>query len=223
MSRWFRALTPLLAAAVVLGAGTAAATKAINGKSIKNGTISEKKLSASVRNKLNAPGPQGPQGPPGQQGAQGIPGNPAPAGKTAVAQNDAIPALALNTSAVILALDSAQGTGPLTVDGPSRLLITAQVNASKTSSNFDKTARVACRLQHKDGTTIRLLGRRVEATMIPLDNPGALTVSLALVGSADVDSGPQDVSVSCESSAAPPANAGVSVLSASLNVNAVPR
>jgi hypothetical protein len=218
-------LTPLLALAVVFGAGTAAATKAISGKKIKNGTITEKKLSPSVRSKLNAAGPQGPegpQGPPGQQGPQGVPGSPAPAGRTAVAQTEAIAALAFDTTATILALDSPQGTGLLNVNGPSRLLITAQVNAFKTTSDFSKTSRVACRLMHEDAGGIRFVGRRVEATMSAVSS-GAVVVSVALVGSVDVDSGAHDISIRCESMAAPPANAGVSFLSASVNVDAVPR
>jgi hypothetical protein len=225
MSRWLRALLPLLAAAVVLGAGTAAATKAINGKTIKNGTITEKKLAPSVRSKLNstgAQGPQGPQGAPGQQGAQGVPGSPAPAGRTAVAQTEAIPALALDRTATILALDSPNGTGLLNVDDPSRLLITAQVNAFKTTSDFSKNSRVACRLMHEDVTGLRFVGRRVEATMSTVSS-GAVVVSVALVGSVDAGSGAHDISVRCESMDAPPANAGVSFLSASLNVDAVPR
>lgn len=225
MSRWSRLLAPFLAATLLLGTLTAAASKAINGKRIKNATITEKKLSPSVRSKLNAPGPQGPQGPqgpPGQQGAQGVPGNPAPAGRTAVAQSDVIPALALDTGATILALDSAKGTGLLSVDGPARLLITAQVNASKASADFSKVSRVACRLQHRTGVPINVVGRRVEASMHAVAS-GAVFVSVSLVGSVDVEAGVHDVSIRCESLNAPPANAGVSILSSSLNVDAVPR
>lgn len=222
MSRWLRYLAPVLATAVVLGAGTAAATKAINGRSIKNGTITEKKLSPGVRSKLNAAGPTGPQGPQGQQGSQGVPGNPAPAGRTAVAQSDAVAPLALDTSATILALESPNGTGLLTVDGPSRLLINAQVNAVKTTSDFTKASRVACRLQHEDVAGLRQLGRRVEATMPPVAS-GAVQVSLALVDSVDVEAGAHDISINCQSLSSPPANTGVSFLSASVNVDAVPR
>lgn len=225
MSRWMRYLTPVLATAVVLGAGTAAATKAINGRSIKNGTVSEKKLAPGVRSKLNAAGPTGPQGPQGQQGQpgpQGVPGNPAPAGRTAVAQSEAIAPLALDASATILALESPNGTGLLTVDGPSRLLINAQVNAAKTSSDSAKASRVACRLQHEDVAGLRQLGRRVEATMPPVAS-GAVQVSLALVDSVDVEAGAHDISINCQSLSSPPSNAGVSFLSASVNVDAVPR
>jgi hypothetical protein len=225
MSGWVKSFAPLLAAVVVLGAGTAAATKAVNGKVIKNGTIAEKKLSPGVRSKLNAAGPtgpQGPQGPQGQPGPQGVPGNPAPAGRTAVAQSEAIAPLTLDASATILALESPNGTGLLTVDGPSRLLINAQVNAVKTTSDFTKASRVACRLQHEDVSGLRQLGRRVEATMPPVAS-GVVQVSLALVDSVDVEAGAHDISINCQSLTAPPANAGVSFLSASVNVDAVPR
>lgn len=215
MPRWFRVLVPVMAAVVALGAGTAAAAKIVNGRSLKNGTVTEKKLSPAVRKKLNAPGPQGPQGP------QGVPGNPAPAGRTAVAVTDAIDPLALDATAVVLALGSAEGTGLLTVDGPSRLLITAQVNASKTSSDFSKNSRVACQILHEDLVGREPVGRRVEASMAPVAS-GSVLVSLALVGSVDVQPGAHDVSVQCEALAAPPANAGVSFLSASVNVDAVP-
>ena len=222
MSPWLRSFAPVLAAVVVLGAGTAAATKAVNGKSIKNGTVSEKKLSSGVRTKLNASGPPGPQGPQGQQGPQGVPGNPAPAGRTAVAQSEAIAPLALDASATILALESPDGTGLLTVDGPSRLLITAQVNAVKTSSDFNKVSRVACRIQHEDIAGRTQVGRRVEATMHQVAS-GAVQVSLALVDSVDVVAGAHDISINCQALSAPPSNAGVSCLSASVNVDAVPR
>lgn len=216
MSRWLRVLVPLVAVAVALSAGTVAATKAINGKAIKNGSITEKKLSPKVRSKLNSPGPPGPPGP------QGVPGSAAPAGRTAVAQSEAIGALALDTGATILALDSAKGTGLLNVDDPSRLLITAQVNAYKAATNFNKVARVACRLQHEDAAGLKAVGRRVEATMQKVD-AGPVVVSVALVGSVDVDAGAHDVSIRCDSLASPPADAGVSFFSASVNVDGVPR
>lgn len=226
MSRWVRTLAPLLAVALLLGTGIAAATKVINGRSIKNGTVTEKKLAPSVRSKLNATGPQGPMGPQGAQGAQGpqgVPGNPAPAGRSASAQDAVIDPLALDSSATILALSPPEGTGLLNVDGPSRLLITAQVNAFKTSANFTKTSRVTCTLQHEDVAGRESLGRRVEATMHPLPSAGVDVVSLALVGSVDVDAGAHDVSIQCSALDSPPANAGVSFFSASVNVDAVPR
>ena len=223
MSRWFRFLAPWVAVAMVLGAGTLAGAKVIKGKSIKNGTVTERKLSPAVRTKLNAPGPQGPAGPQGVPGPQGAPGNPAPAGRTASAQTSAISPIDLDRTAEILALSPPQGSGLLNVDGPARLLITAQVNAFKTAANFSKTSRLACTLLHEDVVGREAVGRRVEATMNPLAASGQVAVSLSLVGSVDVAAGAHDVSIQCSVLDSPPSNAGVSFFSASVNVDAVPR
>ncbi len=63
-----------IAGVVLAGAGTATAAKLINGSSIKNGTISAKKLSKSVRQQLKKAGTPGPRGQQGVPGKQGIPG-----------------------------------------------------------------------------------------------------------------------------------------------------
>ncbi|MCB0828213.1 MAG: hypothetical protein KDB62_05325 [Solirubrobacterales bacterium] len=54
--------------------GTAAATRQLTGRDIKNGTITAKDLSKSLRTQLKKAGrrgPQGPAGPPGKTGATG--------------------------------------------------------------------------------------------------------------------------------------------------------
>lgn len=76
-SRIWLVVVAFLAGIVLAGAGTATAAKLINGATLKNGTVSAKKLTKSVRTKLKksgTQGPVGPAGPQGQQGAQGIPG-----------------------------------------------------------------------------------------------------------------------------------------------------
>ncbi len=79
----------LLALFVSLGAGAAVAGHAINGKSIKNHSISLTKLSKSAISALSGKsgpkgdtGPQGPSGPSGPAGAKGATGNQGPVGVT---------------------------------------------------------------------------------------------------------------------------------------------
>ena len=76
--------------ALALGAtGSATAAKLVTGKDIRNGTITAKDLSKSLRAQLGLRGPTGPAGAagaagaPGAPGAQGAPGQPGPAGSTA--------------------------------------------------------------------------------------------------------------------------------------------
>jgi hypothetical protein len=77
----------LLALFVSLGAGAALAGQAIDGKSIKNHSISLSKLSMSAISALSGKtgpkggsGPQGPSGPSGPAGAKGAMGTQGPAG-----------------------------------------------------------------------------------------------------------------------------------------------
>jgi hypothetical protein len=223
MPRPLRLLIPALAVVLAFATSAATAAKVINGRSIKNGSVTERKLSPAVRGKLNAPGPQGPQGPQGVQGVQGPPGPAAPGVGSAVAQTTAIAPLALDSSATILTLSSppGSGTGLVTVTGPARLMITGQVNAFKTTANFDKLARVHCQLLHEDTGGLDPVGDEVEATLGAV-SIGAVLVSLSLVGSVDVDAGPHDVGIRCEAKLAS-TNVGVSFQNASLNVVAVPR
>lgn len=220
MSPSVKLLVPALAAVVTLGAGTATAAKVVNGRSIKNGSVTERKLAPAVRDKLNAPGAQGPTGPQGPQGPQGVSGTAAPAVGSAVAQTAAINPLALGSTATILTLSTPSGTGLLTVAGPSRLMITGQVNAFKTTTDASKFARVHCQLLHEETSGLETVGRQVEVTMGAV-SVGAVLTSLSLVGSVDVDAGPHDVGIRCEASTAS-TNAGVSFQSASINVVAVP-
>ena len=67
---WVPAIA-FLSGIVIDSTGTATAARFIDGATLKNGTVSAKKLSKSVRAKLNKAGSTGPQGP---QGPQGIPG-----------------------------------------------------------------------------------------------------------------------------------------------------
>ena len=69
---------------VIATAGTAAAAKLITGKQIKDGTISEKDLSKTVRAKLAAPGGSGPQGIPGVKGDAGAKGDSGTPGRSAL-------------------------------------------------------------------------------------------------------------------------------------------
>jgi hypothetical protein len=62
--------------AMIATAGTATAAKLITGKQIKDGSISSKDLSKSVRAQLKKTGPSGPAGPAGPAGAQGAKGDP---------------------------------------------------------------------------------------------------------------------------------------------------
>lgn len=64
---------------ILAGAGTATAAKMINGASIKNNTVTAKKLTKKVRKQLKKAGPAGPAGPQGPTGAQGPQGVPGPA------------------------------------------------------------------------------------------------------------------------------------------------
>ncbi len=223
MSRAFKLLVPALAAVLALGVGTATATKVVSGRSLKNGTVTERKLSPSVRNKLNAAGPQGVPGPQGPQGLQGPPGTASPSVVSAVANITGISPLALGSTATILTLSSppGAGSGPIAVNGPTRLLITAQVNAFKTTSDASKFARIHCQLSQEGIAGPGLIGRQVEASMAPV-SVGAVLTSLSLVGSLDVDSGQHNVGIRCEASTAG-SNTGVSFQSASINVVAVPR
>ena len=109
----------------------------------------------------------------------------------------------------------------MTLAAVARLMITGQVNASKTTANFDKLARVHCQLLHEDTGGLDPVGDEVEATLGAV-SVGAVLVSLSLVGSVDVDAGPHDVGIRCEAKLAS-TNVGVSFQNASLNVVAVPR
>ncbi len=220
MSKAFKLLVPALAAVLALGVGTATATKVISGRSIKNGTVTERKLAPAVRDKLNAAGPQGVPGP---QGPQGLPGAAAPSVGSAVANTTAINPLALGSTATILTLSSppGSGSGPIAVNGPTRLMITAQVNAFKTTSDATKFARIHCQLFQDQIAGPGTIGRNVEVSLGPV-SVGAVLASLSLVGSVDVDSGQHDVGILCQASAAG-SNTGVSFQSASINVVAVPR
>lgn len=225
MSRSTKMFVLALAAILALVAGTATAAKVINGRSIKNGTITERKLTTGVRDKLNAPGPQGPRGTPGEAGPRGetgAPGEAAPAVGSATAQTAAIAPLALGSVATILTLTtpSGAGTGLLTATRPTRLLITGQVNAFKTTGDFDKFARVHCQLLHENRSGLETLGNTAQATLGPVP-VGAVLTSVSLVGSVDVDAGQHDVGIRCEASTAS-TNAGVSFSNASLHVVAVP-
>ena len=197
MSRSVKLFVLLLAAALALVAGTATAAKVINGRSIKNGTVVERKLTASVRDKLNASGPQGPRGPQGETGPRGetgVPGPAAPAVRSGSARTTAIAPLSLGSAATILTLTtpSGAGTGFLTATGPTRLIIAGQVNAFKTTSDFSKFARVHCQLVHEQLSGLETIGDPAQATMGPV-SVGAVLTSVSLVGSVDVDAGAHDV------------------------------
>lgn len=60
-----------LAVAAASGAG---ASSLITGAQIRDGTITARDLSSSLRAQITAPGPAGPRGPQGIPGAQGLPG-----------------------------------------------------------------------------------------------------------------------------------------------------
>jgi hypothetical protein len=60
---------------LIAGVGTATAARLITGKDIKNGTISAKDLSKSVRAQLKKVGAQGPKGDPGPKGDTGAMGS----------------------------------------------------------------------------------------------------------------------------------------------------
>lgn len=70
-----RVLAAFAAGAILASAGTATAARLITGKQIKNGTITERDLSASVRAKLAKVGATGPAGAPGASGAPGAKGD----------------------------------------------------------------------------------------------------------------------------------------------------
>ena len=59
---WVPAIA-FLSGIVIASTGTATAARFIDGATLKNGTVSAKKLSKSVRAKLNKAGSTGPQGP----------------------------------------------------------------------------------------------------------------------------------------------------------------
>jgi hypothetical protein len=74
----------VVALIVALG-GSAVASSLINGKRIKNGTISASKLTKAARAQLKGSvGPPGPAGPAGARGLTGAAGPPGPTGITAV-------------------------------------------------------------------------------------------------------------------------------------------
>ena len=139
-----------------------------------------------------------------------------------MAQTTAITPLANDSSATVLTLSDPPGssTGLITVTGPTRLMITGQVNAFKTTGNFDKSARVNCQLLHEETSGLETVGDNVEATMSPV-SVGAVLTSVSLVGSVDVDAGLHDVGIRCAAVLAS-TNAGVSFQNAALNVTVVP-
>lgn len=78
-SRVWLVVIAFLSGIVIAGTGTATAARFIDGSTLKNGTVSAKKLTKSVRAQLKKAGQQGPIGPQGPQGAQGPQGIPGPA------------------------------------------------------------------------------------------------------------------------------------------------
>jgi hypothetical protein len=71
-----------LALFVAMGGSSFAAIKITKSSQIKNGAVSLKDLSPSVRKAIKAPGPQGPIGPTGPRGADGQAGQAGQAGPT---------------------------------------------------------------------------------------------------------------------------------------------
>jgi hypothetical protein len=154
--------------------------------------------------------PAGPKGDPGPMGDAGAPGEPGPTA-SAFAHSSGSMALAA-TSEKVIDLDAGAATdhsGPIVVDFPARLHVTAQLMLFKPTFNHTQSARASCRLETAPvGGAFTAIGVPSvnDFPQMPDIDPGAgvqghsMFVTVPLVATADVAPGTYQVQALCNRS-----------------------
>ncbi len=172
------------------------------------------------------PGPQGLQGPPGPQGIQGEPGPPGLTGAQGEQGPQGPPGPAIGGTATIgfeggvpltgagevAVLSLSNGSGPLVVPFPARLMAQGAVNLTHPIPNTNGFA--SCHLQ------LETTGQKMSNTygaQLDADSLGGLQV-LSVVGAIDVEPGVYDVAIRCTAFGGETGTFG-----SDLNVFAMPR
>jgi hypothetical protein len=226
----------LLALFVVLGGTSFAAVKTIVGRDgvihgcFKNRGGALRVLPASRKcargestiawNRDGRPGVPGIQGPSGPQGEIG----PSPA--QPVSGHAAIASTLLTTAAPSVATDltAAGASGKIVTTYPSRLLIHATADFSKSAAQAGLQEAVGCRLALTSGSVFQDAGTPADTTLPSITTTETVFGHSSPTAAADVAAGTYNVRLTCTRNAtASDANSTATLSSADLDVVAIPR